>query len=82
MKRTIVTFLLLAVIGVMHLVEIGKRQDAERKLEMAQITGETVGYQKGLAAGINATIACVKIEGTNKPRIDLGDVLEYARTNK
>lgn len=63
-----------------------KRMLAERKLLETQAdyqsVGETVGYQKGLADGINAVLATVRMGTNGKPQVDLADTLEYARTNR
>lgn len=63
-----------------------KRMLAERKLLETQADyqsiGETVGYQKGLADGINAAIATVRVGTNGRPSIDLADTFEYARTNR
>lgn len=85
MRYLVATFV--AILLVALLACNSKRMLAERKLLEIQADyqsiGETVGYQKGLADGINAAIATVRVSTNGgKPSIDLADTLEYARTNK
>ena len=76
----------MAVLLVALLACNSKRLLAERKLLETQADfqsiGETVGYQKGLADGISAALATVRMGTNGKPQIDLADTLEYARTNR
>lgn len=63
-----------------------KRMLAERRVtqmqEYYEASSREMGYQSGLADGINATLACVKIDGTNKPKVELTEVFDYARQHK
>jgi len=84
-----ISYILIAIIMAVLLVALlacnSKRMLAERRLAQAETNwtavGWALGYGDGTFVGINAAINTVKVNGTNKPSIDIAEALEYARTN-